>query len=245
MEGARVPGSSLPDLTPDRLSGETVARLTQAAGLLRKAERPVRVLRAVAWGPEVSARFFANGEKEMPQVAYPRMSAAPVHEILAAARVLIDGDGPVQAWLRRIADVIAISADMLQALGTKEFHRLSVQLYGSPEIDLLNCDVTPLDLAHMLDQVLSPFANVELNLGATDVKTNAADLTNMGRMPSHASMGGGSNVAAHFLREFAEGPYTHIDIFNSTWNWSGDYPGAHYGATGAPFNSLWTALGGI
>ncbi|MHB1207189.1 MAG: tyrosine/phenylalanine carboxypeptidase domain-containing protein, partial [Rhodospirillaceae bacterium] len=111
----------MPDLTPDRLSGEAVARLTQAASLLRKAERPVRVLRAVAWGPEIAEQFFAGGEKELPQVTYPRMSAAPVHEILAAARALIDGDGPVQAWLRRIADVIAVSADMLQALGTKEF----------------------------------------------------------------------------------------------------------------------------
>ncbi len=73
-------------------------------------------------------------------------------------------------------------------------------------------------------------------------KINAADLTNMGRMPSHASMGGGSNVAAHFLREFAGGPYTHIDIFNSIWNWSGDYPGAHYGCTGAVFNSLMGAF---
>jgi leucyl aminopeptidase len=73
-------------------------------------------------------------------------------------------------------------------------------------------------------------------------KTNAADLTNMGRMPSHASMGGGSNVAAHFLKEFAHGPYTHIDLFNSSWNWSGDYPGAHYGCTGSVFNSMWHSL---
>lgn len=70
-------------------------------------------------------------------------------------------------------------------------------------------------------------------------KTNAADLTNMGRLASHASMGGGSNVAAHFLKQFAKGPYTHLDIFNSIWNWSGDYPGAHYGCTGSVFNSLW------
>jgi leucyl aminopeptidase len=74
-------------------------------------------------------------------------------------------------------------------------------------------------------------------------KINAADLTNMGRMPSHSSMGGGSNVAAHFLKEFASGPFTHIDIFNSIWNWSGDYPGAQYGCTGAVFNSLWKAIG--
>ncbi len=177
MEGGSVPRTTLPDLTPDRLSAESVSRLSQAAALLRKAERPVRVLRAVAWGPEVAERFFAAGETELPQITYPRMSAAPVHEVLAAARALIDGDGPVQAWLRRIADVIAISADMLQALGTKEFHRLSVQLYGSPDTDLLECDVTPLDLARQLDQVLSSFVGVELNLDSTgEVKTSAVDL---------------------------------------------------------------------
>lgn len=75
-------------------------------------------------------------------------------------------------------------------------------------------------------------------------KSNAADLTNMGRLASHASIGGGSNVAAHFLKEFATVPYTHLDIFNTIWNWSGDYPGAHYGCTGSVFNSLWYAMQG-
>jgi len=73
-------------------------------------------------------------------------------------------------------------------------------------------------------------------------RSSNADLTNMGRMPSHASIGGGSNVAAHFLREFGGPAYTHLDIFASTWNWSGDYPGANYGATGAPFNSFFRAM---
>ena len=109
-----------------------------------------------------------------------------MHEVLAAARALIDGDGPVQAWLLRIADVIAVSADMLQAIGTKEFYRLSVQLYGSPKTNLLQCDVTPLDLAHMLDQVLSGFANLEinLNLDAGERTTTAAEL---GRAHGRAS----------------------------------------------------------
>ena len=172
-------GSNAHDFAPERLSPEAVARLSAAAVLLKKAERPVRVLRAVAWGPEVAERFFATGERELPQVVYPRMNAAPVHEVLAAARALIDGDGPVQAWLRRIADVIAVSADMLQAIGTKEFHNLSVQLYGSPKTELLNCDVTPLDLAQMLDQVLSGFANLDINLNLDaqgPPKTTAVEL---------------------------------------------------------------------
>jgi leucyl aminopeptidase len=72
--------------------------------------------------------------------------------------------------------------------------------------------------------------------------SNAADLTNMGRLPAATTGAAGSNVAAHFLREFATKPMIHFDIFASTWNWSGQYPGAHYGATGAPFNSLFSML---
>src|SRR5882757_1772148 len=125
-------GSATPDLPPppDRLSPATIERLQAAAVLLRKAEKPVRVLRAVAWGPEVAEAFFAAGEKELPKVTYTPLDAAPVHEALKAARALIDGGpedsrGPVQAWLLRIADVIGTGADMLAGIGTKEFHRQS------------------------------------------------------------------------------------------------------------------------
>jgi leucyl aminopeptidase len=72
--------------------------------------------------------------------------------------------------------------------------------------------------------------------------SNAADLTNMGRLPNATNGAAGSNVAAHFLREFAVNPLIHMDIFASTWNWGGQYPGANYGATGAPFNSLFNFL---
>ncbi len=185
MEGSQSQ-DPLPDLkpqnAPDRLSPETIARLKTAAALLKKAERPVRVLRAVAWGPEIAERFFASGEKELPQVTYTPLDAAPVHETLRAARAMIDagpesGRGPVQSWLLRIADVIGIGADMLAAIGTKEFHRQSLRLYGSPQADLLNCDVRPLDLARMLDYVLGSFQNLEINLDAkTDANTTADQL---------------------------------------------------------------------
>lgn len=170
---------SLPGHPPDRLSPATIERLQSAAVLLRKAEKPVRILRAVAWPQETAERFFADGEKELPQVTYTPLDAAPVHEILKAARALIDGGpedsrGPVQAWLLRIADVIGVGADMLAAIGTKDFHRNSVKLYGSPQTDLLNCDVRPLDLARMLDNVLGSFHTLEINL---DAKVETATVT--------------------------------------------------------------------
>jgi len=182
MEGSGAP--DLPaNLAPsDRLSPATIERLQAAAVLLRKAEKPVRVLRAVAWGPEVAAAFFAAGAKELPKVSYTPLDAAPVHEALRAARALIDGGpessrGPVQAWLLRVADVIGTGADMLAGIGTKEFHRQSVRLYGSPQSDLLNCDVRPLDLARMLDYVLGSFHNLEINLDAkTEATTTSEEL---------------------------------------------------------------------
>lgn len=175
MEGAGVPESvPLSSAPPDRLSPAVIERLTAAAQLLRKAEKPVRVLRAVAWGPEVAAGFFAAGGKELPKVSYTPLNAAPVHEALASAGALIDGDGPVQVWLRRCAEVIGTGADMLAGIGTKQFHIQSVRLYGSPQADLLQCDVRPLDLARMLDYVLGPFLNLEINLDTKDMRTLTA-----------------------------------------------------------------------
>lgn len=68
--------------------------------------------------------------------------------------------------------------------------------------------------------------------------TKSSDLTNLGRLPDHATGGAGSNIAGHFLKQFAKHPMIHCDIFSSTWNWGGDYPGSPYGATGAPFNAI-------
>jgi leucyl aminopeptidase len=65
-----------------------------------------------------------------------------------------------------------------------------------------------------------------------------ADLRNTARLPGDASRGAGSRNAAHFLKHFTDVPLCHLDIFASTWNWSGEAPGAGYGATGAPLRTL-------
>jgi len=148
----------------ERLSEAEIERLKAAAALLKRAEKPVRILRAVAWGSEVQPRFFESCEKKLPQVTYQPLDAKPVHEAVAEAKAKIDGSGPVHDWLRRTADTIGIAASMLAGLGTKDFHRRSLQLYGSPQTQLMNCDVRPLDLARMLDYVLSAYANLEINL---------------------------------------------------------------------------------
>ncbi|MBL8643200.1 MAG: DUF1704 domain-containing protein [Rhodospirillaceae bacterium] len=157
---------SLPVQRSEKLSEAEVERLQAAASLLRKAEKPVRILRAVAWPPEAQSRFFEAGETELPEVTYQPLDAAPVREAVADAKAKIDGSSPVHDWLRRTADTIDVAAAMLAGIGTKEFHKRCLQLYGSPQTELMNCDVRPLDLARMLDYVLSAYTNLELNLNA-------------------------------------------------------------------------------
>jgi uncharacterized protein (TIGR02421 family) len=137
-------------------------RLSQAAHLLRKAERGVRVLRTVAWGPEVAAGFFDRGARELPVVEYPRSDPQPVLDDVAAARALIDGDSPVHAWLNRAAAAVATGARMLAALETGEFHQLSCELYGSPTRKLTDGILCPLDMARHLDETLDHFSDRDL-----------------------------------------------------------------------------------
>jgi len=140
------------------------ARVRRAAELLREAERPVRVLRTVAWGPEVRERFFARGAAELPDPVYqPLDPTATLARVDDARRELAADRSPADDWLLRLADAIASGARMLAAVGTAEFHRRSVELYGAPTGTLLDQASTALGLARQLDQVLSGLTQLPLD----------------------------------------------------------------------------------
>ncbi len=155
----RTPAADLP--RPSLAEGER-ERLSQAAHLLRKAERGVRVLRSIAWPPEVAIRFFESGARELPVVDYAMSDPQPVLADVDAARALIDGSSPVHRWLGKVADSIANGSRMLAAIGTPDFHRLSCQLYGAPTHKLTDGIRCPLDLARHLDQTLDHFSDHDL-----------------------------------------------------------------------------------
>lgn len=129
--------------------------VTTAAQLLRDAERPVRVLRTVAWEPEVRARFFADGERELPRPTYTPVDPSPTLARVAAARAAAAGLDPVIAgWLDRAAAAIELGARMLAAVGTPALHLLSAELYGLPTTPLTDQATTSLDLARTFEATL-------------------------------------------------------------------------------------------
>jgi uncharacterized protein (TIGR02421 family) len=141
------------------------ARTRRAAALLRRAERPVRVLRTLAWPAEVAERFFACAERELPRVEYVPLDPRPVLEGVAAARRLLRGTAPAQRWLRGAARSIEAGARMLAAVGTRDFHRWSRRVYGDPLQPTVDGVTTSLDLARQLDAILADLHPLDLAPG--------------------------------------------------------------------------------
>jgi uncharacterized protein (TIGR02421 family) len=150
-------------------------RLREASLLLRAAESRVRVLRSIEWEPGVRERFLATGGRELPRPSYTRTDVAPTHEALAEARRVVDPGAPGARWLARAAGSIETGARMLEAVGTRAFHRHSSALYGGPRSVLVDAKVTPLDLAVDLDTNLASLEVFDLDL-APDARTSAEEV---------------------------------------------------------------------
>ena len=138
---------------------DRVLRVCQA---LREAERPVRILRGLAWPQNVREKFFAMKARALPDVAYASFDCAPVLETLQSARRLIDDRSVVGSWLARQANAIELASRMLAVAGTSEFLVFSRRLYGTPTDLLVDEKSNTLELAKLIDKILGDLAHVEL-----------------------------------------------------------------------------------
>src|SRR5215208_5262043 len=105
-------------------------RIRAAAGALHAAVRPIKVLKAIEWPPDVKQRFFADGACELPRVSYRGFDPAPTLDALREARRRITSDSVIDQWLARQADALEDAARMLAAIGTREFFAYGQRLYG-------------------------------------------------------------------------------------------------------------------
>lgn len=147
--------------------------------MLREAERPVRVLRSLAWPEEVAQAFFASGCKELPRPEYPAFDPGPTVETVMAAQALIDGDTPVHTWLQRSSRSILTAARMLAALGTPEFFVYSSALYGTPDTPILDGRRTSLELAQKVDAILDAFNKSPASFGSVPEQISAEQLAEL------------------------------------------------------------------
>ena len=139
-------------------------RICEISRLIHEAALPVQVLSHLAWPPEVKARFFASGERELPEVRYPAFDPMPSIELVREARRRIAPVTPIDALFERHAQSVELGARMLAARETNAFYALSREIFGEPTDPLRYVRVTSLDMAHQIHRTIGELANVDLSV---------------------------------------------------------------------------------
>jgi uncharacterized protein (TIGR02421 family) len=141
------------------ISERLVSLLRQASSEILEAQRPIRVLRTLAWSEDVERQFFASDGKELPRPVY-RVSPELADSLdrLRALAARLTGQSEIERFLRDSCASLATAARMLGALGTKQFYFHSVELYGRPDSLSSDRKTTNLDLAQHFDQMIAGFA---------------------------------------------------------------------------------------
>jgi uncharacterized protein (TIGR02421 family) len=141
------------------ISEQSVELLLRISAQILDAQRPIRVLRALAWDEEVERAFFASRGRELPRPTY-RLPAEvrEAGERFRALKAAVPGEGAIGTFLRETCDAFATAARMLAAVGTKEFYYHSVELYGRPASLTADRKTTNLDLAQHFAEVIDGLA---------------------------------------------------------------------------------------
>ena len=132
---------------------------------LVEAQRPIRILDAIKWGPEVREAYLASDGRDEPRVDRAYYEARPLAFIPAEKRrelLEIERDvqrslgvfNPVGQILRRMCREYQTVVALLEARGLPEFSTLSQELYGSASEAFHAGDPTLADLAEMVAEML-------------------------------------------------------------------------------------------
>lgn len=116
-----------------------------------RAQKPIRILKALNWDPSVHVRFFRKKARELPEPEYPPLDFDPKAKVaeFREIRRRIRGRNAVEAVLRRRCDEFIHVVQLLETRGTKRFFHHSVQLYGEPRRAFADSGVDNLQIAQL------------------------------------------------------------------------------------------------
>jgi uncharacterized protein (TIGR02421 family) len=129
---------------------DLLAHVGKALGV---AGAKTNLLDDIAWGRDVEERFFAAKCQKLPDPAYEvdRQALDDESARLEGLAVGIEGEEPIAVWLRAALRSAVDRNRMLGAVGTKEFGRLSREIFGGAKTTFYGLPFTNVDLAdHLL-----------------------------------------------------------------------------------------------
>jgi len=158
------------------------ALLERVSASLESLESDNNLLSGIGWPRDVEERFFANGANALPDPTYEVDRATFNRQNAELARLAceIEGDEPIPTWLRAVVEGAIDRNRLLLARGTREFGRLSVEIYGGASTQFFGLAATNAGLAdhvlrrlriHGWDEAQDREARV---LSATDLQEDLA-----------------------------------------------------------------------
>ncbi|HRI64324.1 MAG TPA: flavohemoglobin expression-modulating QEGLA motif protein [Polyangium sp.] len=127
---------------------DIISRVDQALG----GKKGGKLLAEIAWPRKVEEEFFRRGEDELPKITYAVDRDGVEERIagLAAVEKSLRGDAPVIFWLRATVKSHIDGNRLMLAVGTKAFHHLSREIYGSARSSFYGYPLRNVDLADHL-----------------------------------------------------------------------------------------------
>ena len=161
-------------------------RIRELSDRLVRAQQPIRILHAVSWDDDISMATLQSGLKKLPKAdrAYYR-EKRPIGFDVSAKNEELEGikkdigatigvDDDIGRILHRNCCEYQRVVGLLQARGTKEFHGISAELYGSPKGRFLDEKTTIGELGLLMYDILTGLE--EDRLGATHEKSLSSEV---------------------------------------------------------------------
>jgi uncharacterized protein (TIGR02421 family) len=141
------------------ISERLVALLREVSAEITEAQKPVRVIPALAWADDVERAFFAHNASVLPTPTYHvPAGVAESHTVFQNLVRRLDGDNEIERFLRETCVAMATAARMLMSIGSRDFYHHSVELYGRPNSLSSDKRTTNLDLARHFEQVVAGYS---------------------------------------------------------------------------------------
>lgn len=111
-------------------------RLAELDSQLPALAKPIRVLKYLNWPDAIEQAFIDNWRAGRPALPQVQLQIPDWQDEIAALEDFVKrcaGDDPILQFLRRTAGSYIEAGRMLMAVGTPEFTRRSIRLYGRPD----------------------------------------------------------------------------------------------------------------
>ena len=148
------------------ISNKDKKRLSKLSHLIYKASKKVKVLRHIAWPMEVKNKFFKENCQKLPIYNYPAYDDSELHLILDETNKYF-GDTSYDLWLKTKTEEIKKSSQLIKVCGTKEFFKISSNIYGTPTTPIHDNVTKPITLSNQFEKIIDAIENSSIRLKAS------------------------------------------------------------------------------